>query len=51
MFFEWGEQIPFKVTVSDPEDRAVDCTKVEVTFVLVHDTHGHAEENETGCSG
>ena len=22
-----------------------------VTFVLVHDTHGHAEENKTGCSG
>ena len=22
-----------------------------VTFVLVHDTHGHAEEAKTGCSG
>ena len=22
-----------------------------MTFVLVHDTHGHAEEAKTGCSG
>jgi hypothetical protein len=24
---------------------------VEVTFVLAHDSHGHAEETVTGCSG
>ena len=50
-FFEWGDQIPFTVTASDPEDGPIDCSRVTVTFVLVHDTHGHAEESKTGCSG
>ena len=50
-FFEWGDQIPFTVKASDPEDGPIDCSKVVVTFVLVHDTHGHAEEAKTGCSG
>jgi PKD repeat protein/type 1 glutamine amidotransferase len=50
-FFEWGDRIPFTVTASDPEDGPIDCSRVVVTFVLVHDTHGHAEEAKTGCSG
>ena len=50
-FFAWGDNIPFTVTVTDPEDGAIDCSRVEVTFVLVHDTHGHAEESVNGCSG
>jgi hypothetical protein len=37
--------------VTDPEDAAIDCSRVTVTFVLVHDTHGHAEESQTGCAG
>jgi hypothetical protein len=40
------------VTVTDPEDGStVDCNRVQVTFVLVHDTHGHGEATATGCSG
>jgi PKD repeat protein/type 1 glutamine amidotransferase len=50
-FFEWGQNIPYSVTVTDPEDAAIDCNRVTVTFVLVHDTHGHAEESQTGCAG
>ena len=54
-FFEWGQNIPFTVTGSDPEDGPIDtpaeCARVTVTFVLVHDTHGHAEESQTGCTG
>jgi len=50
-FFAWGDTIPFTVNVTDAEDAAIDCNRVEVTFVLVHDTHGHAEENVRGCSG
>ena len=49
--FAFGENIPFSVTVTDPEDGPVDCGRVEVTFVLGHDTHGHAETTVTGCSG
>jgi PKD repeat protein/type 1 glutamine amidotransferase len=50
-FFEWGQNLPYTVTVTDPEDATIDCSRVTVTFVLVHDTHGHAEESQTGCSG
>jgi PKD repeat protein len=50
-FFEWGDTIPYTVTASDPEDGPIDCSRVTVTFVLVHDTHGHAEEAKTGCTG
>jgi hypothetical protein len=39
------------VTVSDPQDGAIDCNRVQVTFVLVHDQHGHGESTQTGCSG
>jgi cytochrome c len=49
--FAFGDTIPFTVTVADPEDGAVDCGRVEVTFVLAHDTHGHAEQTVNGCSG
>jgi PKD repeat protein/glucose/arabinose dehydrogenase len=50
-FFDWGQTIPYKVTVTDPEDGVVDCSRVKVTFVLVHDQHGHAEDERTGCTG
>ena len=50
-FFEWGQKVPYTVTVTDPEDGAVDCARVRVSFVLIHDTHGHGEEDKTGCSG
>jgi PKD repeat protein len=49
--FAFGESIPFTVTVTDPEDGPIACNRVEVTFVLAHDEHGHAEETVTGCSG
>src|SRR5881397_2781459 len=49
--FEFGDDIPFAVSVTDPEDGAIVCAEVQVTFVLGHDTHGHAEASTTGCSG
>ena len=49
--FAFGENIPFTVTVTDPEDGPINCSRVEVTFVLGHDTHGHAEATATGCTG
>jgi PKD repeat protein len=49
--FAFGDNIPYTVTVTDPEDGAVDCSKVVTTFVLGHEQHGHAEESSTGCSG
>jgi PKD repeat protein/type 1 glutamine amidotransferase len=50
-FFEWGQTIPFSITVVDPEDGAIDCSRVEVSLVLVHDSHGHGESTVTGCTG
>jgi cytochrome c len=49
--FAFGDTIPFEVTVTDPEDGTIDCNRIEVTFVLGHDEHGHAEETATGCTG
>jgi len=50
-FFDWGDDIPYSVTVTDPEDGTIDCSRVNVTFVLVHDQHGHGEGSATGCTG
>ncbi|HEY9330155.1 MAG TPA: ThuA domain-containing protein [Streptomyces sp.] len=49
--FTFGDDIPFKVTVTDPEDGTIDCSKVEVRFVLGHDSHGHPITTEHGCTG
>ncbi|WP_261719910.1 PQQ-dependent sugar dehydrogenase [Streptomyces sp. FZ201] len=49
--FSFGDAIPFKVRVSDPEDRRIDCSKVKVTFVLGHDSHGHPVTSANGCTG
>ena len=49
--FAFGDNIPFTVSVTDPEDGAINCADVDVTFVLGHDTHGHAEATVAGCSG
>ncbi|WP_328414495.1 ThuA domain-containing protein [Micromonospora sp. NBC_00389] len=49
--FAFGDTIPFAVNVSDLQDGPIDCSRVEVTFVLGHDSHGHAESTATGCSG
>ncbi|MDG9715827.1 PQQ-dependent sugar dehydrogenase [Streptomyces sp. DH24] len=50
--FSFGDAVPFKVKVTDPEDgTAVDCSKVKVSFILGHDTHGHPLTSANGCSG
>ncbi len=49
--FAFGDAVPFKVRVTDPEDGTIDCAKVKVTFVLGHDSHGHPVTSANGCSG
>ncbi|MFI1736028.1 PQQ-dependent sugar dehydrogenase [Streptomyces acidicola] len=50
--FSFGDPVPFKVKVTDPEDgNAIDCSKVKVSFVLGHDSHGHPLTSANGCSG
>ncbi|GAA2991622.1 PQQ-dependent sugar dehydrogenase [Streptomyces fulvorobeus] len=46
-----GAAVPFKVTVTDAEDGTIDCSKVKVTFIVGHDSHGHPQTSATGCSG
>ncbi|WP_326799332.1 PQQ-dependent sugar dehydrogenase [Streptomyces sp. NBC_01808] len=49
--FSFGDDVPFEVTVADPEDEAVDCGKVRVAYILGHDSHGHEMTSANGCSG
>jgi glucose/arabinose dehydrogenase/PKD repeat protein len=49
--FSFGDTVPYTVSVSDPEDGTIDCTKVTLTYVLGHDQHGHQITSKQGCSG
>ncbi|WP_432834646.1 PQQ-dependent sugar dehydrogenase [Dactylosporangium sp. CA-092794] len=47
----FGDAVPWSVTVTDPEDGAIDCGKVTMTYVLGHDQHAHQITSQTGCAG
>jgi glucose/arabinose dehydrogenase len=49
--FSFGDTVPYQVSVSDPEDATIDCTRVKVSYILGHDSHGHQITNQNGCSG
>ncbi|MGX6602398.1 PQQ-dependent sugar dehydrogenase [Micromonosporaceae bacterium Da 78-11] len=49
--FSFGDTVPYQITVTDPEDSSIDCTKVKMTYVLGHDQHGHQITSQNGCSG
>ncbi|WP_281283808.1 ThuA domain-containing protein [Nocardioides dongxiaopingii] len=48
-FFEFGDAVRVKVNVTDPEDGVIDCSKVEIDYILGHDSHGHPLSSATGC--
>ncbi|MFD0598539.1 PQQ-dependent sugar dehydrogenase [Catellatospora coxensis] len=50
-FFAWGDQVRFTVTVTDPEDGTIDCSRVNVQYYLGHDAHAHPLQGYTGCTG
>ncbi|WP_328854436.1 ThuA domain-containing protein [Microbispora hainanensis] len=50
-FFDFGDQVKFKVTVTDPEDGTIDCDKVQIQAILGHDSHGHPLDQLKGCEG
>ena len=50
-FFDFGDQIAYDVAVTDPEDPAVDCSRVRMAYLLGHDVHAHELTSQTGCSG
>ncbi|RBM14369.1 PQQ-dependent sugar dehydrogenase [Streptomyces sp. PT12] len=47
--FAFGDTIPFEVSVTD--DQEVDCSRVTVTYIVGHDTHGHPQTSASGCTG
>jgi glucose/arabinose dehydrogenase len=47
--FRFGDTVTYEVKVTD--DDPVDCSRVTVTYVLGHDTHGHPQSTATGCTG
>ncbi|WP_251840720.1 ThuA domain-containing protein [Oceanitalea stevensii] len=49
--FSFGDEVPFRVTVTDPEDGEIDCSRVRVEYILGHDEHGHPLSSATGCEG
>jgi glucose/arabinose dehydrogenase/PKD repeat protein len=49
--FSYGDTVPFSITVTDPEDSSIDCTRVKMTYVLGHDNHGHQITSQNGCTG
>ncbi|MEJ3745653.1 PQQ-dependent sugar dehydrogenase [Actinomycetes bacterium KLBMP 9797] len=49
--FNFGDNVPYTVTVSDPEDGTVDCDRVAMAYLLGHDDHAHEITTGTGCSG
>jgi cytochrome c len=50
-FFDFGDQIRYEVTVTDPEDGEVDCDDVVTQPALGHDEHAHGYEQYFGCEG
>ncbi|WP_169542094.1 ThuA domain-containing protein [Solirubrobacter soli] len=49
--FSFGDEVEYKVSVTDPEDPSIDCNDIKVSFVLGHDTHGHELQSRNGCTG
>jgi cytochrome c len=47
--FHFGDAVPFEVNVTD--DEAVDCSRVQVDYILGHAGHGHPITTQFGCSG
>ncbi|GAA2377362.1 lectin [Dactylosporangium salmoneum] len=47
----FGDTVSWSVTVTDPEDGAIDCSKVTMTYVLGHDQHAHQITSQNGCAG
>ncbi|MEU7822472.1 ThuA domain-containing protein [Catellatospora sp. NPDC049133] len=50
-FFEWGDQVKYTITVTDPEDGTIDCSRVRLQYYLGHDQHAHPLQSYTGCTG
>jgi cytochrome c len=50
-FVNFGDEVPYEVAVTDPEEPAADCAGVHLEYVLGHDSHGHPLSSYDGCRG
>ena len=41
-FADFGDTVAYKITVTDPEDGTIDCSKVTLNIQLGHDEHAHS---------
>jgi glucose/arabinose dehydrogenase len=49
--YDYGDTIKYTITVSDPEDGTIDCSKVSLNTALGHNDHSHGDQSMVGCSG
>ncbi|HEY0638501.1 MAG TPA: ThuA domain-containing protein [Pseudonocardiaceae bacterium] len=50
-FFEWGDRVDYTVSVTDPEDGTITCSRVRLQYSLGHDEHAHPLQQADGCYG
>jgi cytochrome c len=46
--FHFGDTVQVEVKVTD--DQPVDCNKVQLSYIVGHQTHGHPISSSTGCT-
>lgn len=55
-FADWGETVPFRLSVTDAEDGStddgsIDCALVDVQLYIGHNAHTHPLGSTSGCEG
>jgi cytochrome c len=47
--FAFGQPVNYSVSVTD--EAAIDCSKVQVHYIVGHNDHGHPQSTTAGCTG
>ncbi|MBE2315747.1 ThuA domain-containing protein [Solirubrobacter sp. CPCC 204708] len=54
-FFDFGDELEYKLTITDPEDATIACDRAVVSLGLFHaegdNPHVHPGTQKTGCAG
>ncbi|MGW4463494.1 carbohydrate-binding protein [Micromonospora sp. NPDC004704] len=48
--FDWGQNFTVTASATDPQEGAIDCSRVIIRVALGHQDHAHEEGEGTGCS-
>ena len=48
---DFGQNVPYSISVTDPEDGVINCGQVFMNPALGHDDHEHPTTDYPGCSG